>query len=162
MMNAILFRSATLLALLLVCLPAIAQRTRFESRGEAYVAAEERDMVDAALVRHVFGAPPSGKGQIVFFRSARSASDDPEVRKNGNEVAKLPSGSYFIVAVAPGMHAFTVDAEAGEVLTVEVKPGRTHYVKVGNRSAEGERPYLSRADAITFLDVATGKHKTTL
>ena len=161
-MNAILFRSATLLALLLFCLPAIAQRTRFESQGEAYAAAEDNAMIEAALVRHVFGAPPSGQGQIVFFRSVRSVSTALEVHKNGTELAKLPSGSYFIVAVPPGAYAFTADAEAGEVLTVQVKAGGTHFVKASNRRADGERPHLSRADALTFLDAATGRHQSIL
>lgn len=161
MMNAILFRSATLLALLLFCLPAIGQRTRFESQGEAFVAAEEKAMIETALVR-VFGAPPSGKGQIVFFRSPKSTSTAFDVRENGAELAKLPSGSYFIVAAQPGTYSFTVDAEAGEVLTVEVKPGRTHYVKASNRRAEGERPYLSRADAMSFLGAIGGRRLSIL
>lgn len=161
-MNSILLRSATLFALLVFCLPAIAQRTRFESRGEAYSAAEERDMVETALVRHVFGAPPAGKGQIVFFRSARATTTEVAVRENGNELAKLPGGSYFVVAVQPGTYAFTVDAETGQTLTVRVRPGRTHFVRAGNRRAEGERPYLSRADAISFLDMATGRHQSIL
>ncbi|MCI4568265.1 hypothetical protein [Lysobacter sp. CFH 32150] len=161
-MNAILFRGATLLALLLFCLPAIAQRTRFESQGEAFIAAEDKAMIETALVRHVFGAPQSGKGQIVFFRSQKSTSAAFEVRENGAELATLPSGSYFIVAAQPGTYSFTVDAEAGEVLTVEVKPGRTHFVKASNRRAEGERPYLSRADAMTFLGAIGGRRLSIL
>lgn len=161
-MNSILFRSATLFALLVFCMPAIAQRTRFESQGEAFIAAEEMDMVEIALARHVFGVPPSGMGHIVFFRPATAATTDFEVRENGAELAKLPSGSYFVVAVQPGMHSFTVDAETGDVLTVQVKPGRTHYVKATHRRAAGERPYLSRADAMAFLDVAVGRRRSIL
>lgn len=160
-MNAKLFRCVTFLALLLFCLPALAQRTRFESQGEAFVTAEDEAMIETALVR-VFGAPPSGKGQIVFFRSSKSTSTAFEVREGGAELATLPSGSYFIVAAKPGTYSFTVDAEAGEVLTVEVKPGKTHYVKAGNRRAEGERPYLSRADAKTFLGAIGGRRLTIL
>ena len=154
-MNRILLRSATLFALLTFCLPAVAQRVQFWTQGAAYVAAEEKAIAEDALVR-VLGGPPSGKGQIVFFRSTRSASSDVEVRENGNEIAKLSGGSYFIVAASPGTHAFTVNAETGETLTVQVKPGGTHFVKVGTRRADDDRSYLLHADAMSFLDVAGG------
>lgn len=161
-MNAILIRSATLFALLAFCQPAIAQRFRFESQGEAYIAAEDKAIVEAALVRQVFGAPPSGKGQVVFFRPARAASTAFEVRENGNELAKLPSGSYFVIAVEPGLHTYTVDAGTENVLNVQVKPGRTHYVRATHKRTESQRPYLSRADGMAFLDVATGRHQPIL
>lgn len=160
MMNTILIRSATLLALLLFCLPTLAQRTRFESQGEAFVAAEEIAMIDTALVRHVFGTPPSGKGQIVFFRPPKSTNTAVEVRKDGTGLASLPDGSYFVIAAEPGMHAFTVDTETGEVLTVEVRPGKTHYVRVSHGRTQDDRPYLSRTNAMAFLDMATSRPRT--
>jgi hypothetical protein len=160
-MNAFQSHGAILCALLVFSMPVAAQRVRFESQGEAFVAAEEKAMVEAALVRHVFGTPPSGKGQIVFFRPARSTDTAFEVRENGTELAKLPSGSYFVTAVQPGMHAYTI-AETGDVLTVQVRPGRTHYVKATHRRTDGERPYLSRANAMTFLDMATGRRQSRL
>lgn len=160
-MNTIVFRSSTLSVLLAFCLPLAAQTVRFEARGEADVAAEEKAMAEAAVARHVIGVPSGDKGQIVFFRPARSAGTviDFEVRESGTGLVVLPSGSYFVVAVPPGTHTYTADAETTGVLTVEVKPGKTHYVKATSSGGTNVRPRLSRSDAVAFLGAATGKRK---
>ncbi len=84
---------------------------------------------------------------------------DFEVRESGAGLAELPSGSYVVVAVPPGTHTYTADAETTGVLRVQVKPGKTHYVKATSSGSMNVRPRLSRSNAVAFLGAATGKRK---
>lgn len=75
-------------------------------------------------------APSAGKGRIVFFRERKfkGAAVSFKVREGVQEIGKLSSGTFFIVEVPAGPHAFTVHSEAKDVLNLEVEPGETYYV----------------------------------
>ena len=153
-------RHATLSLLLVMCLPAVAQDVRYESRGEAYIAGLEREDVEAAISRQVAAAAPADKAQVVFFRPAKLLDADVEfeVRESGVELARLPGGSYFVVAVPPGTYTYTTDAD-GSPLTLTLKPGRTYFAKAEPPRNDRDRPRLLRSNAMAFIDAANGRRR---
>lgn len=101
----------------------------------------------------VIGAPPDGKGQIVFFREKKftGSAIRYKVREGTNELGKLSSGTYFVVPVEPGTHEYVVHSEAKDVLTLEVEAGETHYVQgTVTMGFLAGHPNLSPSDEATF------------
>lgn len=75
-------------------------------------------------------APPEGKGQVVFFRTGGSGfALGCGVNENGERLSALGAGKYFILPTEPGSHTYTVKSEATDLLTLEVEPGETQYVR---------------------------------
>lgn len=180
-MRSVLFRSAMSCVLLCLCLSVSAQEVKVESQGEATVAAEEQaeTKVEATAEANVetkaegnaeatatteapgngaIGAPPAGKGQIVFFRPSKfaGAAVGFKVREGTTELGKLRSGNYFVAAVEPGTHEYTVHSEAKDILTLEVEAGETYYVQgtISMGFMVG-RPNLSPSDQATFDGMAS-------
>ena len=96
--------------------------------------------------------PPSGKGQVVFFR-ARSLMGTGQwfkVRENGAALGKLSNGAYFVRVTDPGVHVYTAttEPEAKDKLRLEVDPGETYYV-------EGQ---LTKGLAIGVPDIIPSDH----
>lgn len=145
-MNAVLFRSAMACALLALCLSTNAQQMKIESQGQAAVDAETQRMTAVAMAE-ALGQPPGGKGQVVFFRSAKSPGASAQVQENGSALGELPAGMYFVAIVAPGAHSYGVD-DSGNTAAVNVAADKTHYVQViRNRSG---RTQLLRSNATAF------------
>jgi len=99
------------------------------------------------------GAPPAGKGQIVFFRDKKFVGSliSYMVREGTTEIGKLSNGSYFVLAVDPGTHVYTVHSEAKDNLTLEVEAGETYYVSSGiTMGFMAGRPNLAPSDEATF------------
>ncbi|MGJ7902304.1 DUF2846 domain-containing protein [Lysobacter sp. 1R34A] len=115
----------------------------------------------AAAGSGLIAAPPAGKGQIVFFRPPKfvGGAVGYKVREGAVELGKLRSGKYFVVAVEPGAHEYTVHSEAKDILNMEVEAGETYYVKgtvtIGILAG---RPNLSPSTVAEFDEVA-GKLK---
>ena len=99
---------------------------------------------DYAQVQAVFGTqqasrgwldippPPQGLGQVVFFRrKSMTGIQWFNVRENGQALAKLTSGTYFILPIQPGLHEFTArsEPELKDHLTLKVDQGETYYVE---------------------------------
>lgn len=125
------------------------------------VAAAELAAVAVSAAAGAIGTPPSGKGQIVFFRPSKFAGGAIgfKVREGQTELGKLRSGKYFVAVVEPGQHQYTVHSEAEDVLTLEVEAGETYYVQgTINMGFLVGRPNLSPSDAVTFNGMA-GKLK---
>lgn len=102
-------------------------------------------------------APEAGKGQIVFFREKKfaGAAVNYIVREGEQELGKLSSGSYFVLQVEPGAHAYTVHSEAKDVLNMEVEAGETYYVIGGiTMGFLAGRPNLSPSDQAVFDDMS--------
>lgn len=111
----------------------------------------------APAVAGKIGAPPAGKGQIVFFRPSKfaGAAVGFKVREGQAELGKLRSGKYFVAVVEPGQHQYTVHSEAEDVLNLEVEAGETYYVQgTINMGFLVGRPNLSPSDAATFGAIA--------
>jgi hypothetical protein len=143
-------RLAVLCALLLVALPALAQRVKYEANGQADVTADNFMLVEAAVIRDVTGLAPSSMGQVVFFRSDRPAGDAPElqVREGDADLHALPGGGYFVAVVPPGMHHYSVN---GQVLSLDVEAGRCYYLRAADN---GGRSRLAASNAMVFLNAA--------
>lgn len=122
------------------------------------VAAAEPAAAAAPAAGGPIGTPPSGKGQIVFFRPSKFAGGAIgfKVREGQTELGKLRSGKYFVAVVEPGQHQYTVHSEAEDVLTLEVEAGETYYVQgTINMGFLVGRPNLSPSDALTFNGMAS-------
>jgi len=107
----------------------------------------------AAAGNSAIGAPPAGKGQIVFFRDKKFVGGliSYMVREGTTELGKLSNGTYFVLAVDPGTHVYTVHSEAKDNLTLEVEAGETYYVSSGiTMGFMAGRPNLAPSDEATF------------
>jgi hypothetical protein len=110
-----------------------------------------------AATNSLVGAPPAGKGQIVFFRPSKmiGAAIGFKVREGETELGKLRSGKYFIAAVDPGTHEYNVHGETKDVLTMEIEAGETYYVQgtLGMGIVAG-RPNIAPSDEATFMGLS--------
>jgi len=97
--------------------------------------------------------PPSGKGQIVFFRKGGlvGAAIVYKVREGEAALGTLSPGHYFVSVVDPGRHTYTVHSEVKDNLTLEVDDGETYYVQgtVQMGMLVG-RPAITPSDQHTF------------
>ncbi|WP_374556783.1 DUF2846 domain-containing protein [Thermomonas sp.] len=112
----------------------------------------------ASATSSMIGAAPEGKGQIVFFRPSKfmGAAIGFIVREGQTELGKLRSGNYFVAAVEPGTHEYTVHSEAKDVLTLEVEAGETYYVQGSiSMGVMAGRPNLSPSDRAAFEAIAS-------
>lgn len=116
-------------------------------------AATDAAAATAPMSTGKIGAPPDGKGQIVFFREKKFAGSAIryKVREGQTELGKLSSGAYFVLPVEPGTHEYVVHSEAKDVLTMEVEPGETYYVQgTVTMGFLAGHPNLSPSDQATF------------
>src|SRR5262245_51033249 len=96
-MNTLSFR-ATLAALLFAAaLPAFAQKVTVENQGQASENVTARALTAEALESDL-GKPPSGRAQVVFFRSPKSPGDPVAIRDaaGGVPLIELEPGMYFV------------------------------------------------------------------
>lgn len=125
------------------------------------IAEEASDANAAPATNGSIGAPPAGKGQIVFFREKKFVGGGVsyKVREGENELGKLSNGTYFVSVVEPGAHEYTVHSEAKDILNLEVEAGETYYVTGGiTMGVFAGRPNLSPSDQAAF-DALAGKLK---
>lgn len=144
-MKTVPFRSALTCTVLLVALSASAQQMQIESQGEAAIQAQKEALVAMSMSKAI-GLPMAGKGQVVFFRSARSPGAPLDIHADGDVVGDLPAGMYFAVPATPGTHAYAT-GNAGP-LSVAVTKDKTYFVQV-IRDRAG-RPHLLRSTAVKF------------
>ncbi|WP_428680494.1 DUF2846 domain-containing protein [Sphingopyxis sp.] len=92
--------------------------------------AKEEKSDDGKGVKKVIPAPPEGKGQVVFYRpGGMGFALGCGVNENGERLSALGANKYFILPTDAGSHSYTVKSEATDLLTLEVEPGETYYVK---------------------------------
>ena len=119
-------------------------------------------MADLAQIQTksgVIAAPAAGMGQVVFYRpgSIMGAALGCTVHEGEPQIARLGSGKYYVVPMAPGKHDFSTRGEAQDHITLEVEDGETYFVKcnIGMGVMSG-RANLSPADEATFAKKAKG------
>src|SRR5262245_33918841 len=103
-------RSLKILAILVFAAattPAFAQKVVIERQGEASKAATSHVLTAEAVEKYI-GKPPSGRAQVVFFRSSKSPGENVAVRDaaGGQPLIELEPGTYFIATTMPGSHAY--------------------------------------------------------
>lgn len=111
---------------------------------------------EAPAASTIAPAPAGDMGTVVFFRPSKmvGALVGFKVREGEKELGTLSSGSYFVVHVPAGAHAYTVHSEAKDVLNVEVEPGETYYVQGSiSMGVLVGRPNLAPSDATAFNSV---------
>ena len=106
------------------------------------------------------GEPEAGKGQIVFFRTGGMGfAMGCGVNENNARISALGAGKYFKIPVEPGTHSYMAKSEAKDVLTLEVDPGETYYVRCTIKMGiMAGRPNLSPSTKDEF-DKSSGKLK---
>jgi hypothetical protein len=113
--------------------------------------------VTPASANTLVSPAPADKGQIVFFRESKfaGAAIGFKVREGENELGKLRSGNYFVAVVEPGKHEYNVHGETKDLLTLEVEPGETYYVKASiSMGFLAGRPNIAPSDEATFLSMS--------
>jgi len=96
----------------------------------APAAAKEEKADESKGVKKVIAAPSEGKGQVVFYRpGGMGFALGCGVNENGERLSALGAGKYVVLPADPGSHSYTVKSEATDLLTLEVEPGETYYVK---------------------------------
>lgn len=110
------------------------------------------------------GAPPAGKGQIIFFRPSRlmGGALGCTVRESGNQVGRLGNGKYFVHVAEPGTHVFTTSSEATDTLTLEIEPDETYFVTCGiGFGVMAGRPNIAPAERAAFEERASRMQRWT-
>jgi hypothetical protein len=148
-MNISILRTILPLALTFASLPVCAQSARLITQGPAFAFAEDQ-MITERVVDQIVGATPGEGAQVVFFRPADMRPLDANLSEHGTLLAQLPSGAFYAIAVAPGVHTYAVN---GDALHLEVAPGTRRFVRVGIRDT---RPQLVPSQALTFLRLSLG------
>ena len=93
--------------------------------------AQAADAAKPADAASAVPTPPSGKGQVVFFRRS-SLMGFPywtNIRENDTAYGKLSNGVYFVQTLDPGPHTFNTSVLGKDALKIEVDPGETYYVE---------------------------------
>ena len=82
-----------------------------------------------AAAGYAIPAPPKGKGEVVFYRSNAfmGYAISCAVHEGDKIVSHMPRGHYVIVVTEPGKHAYSVESEAKDTMTVEVEPDEIQY-----------------------------------
>ncbi|WP_411340944.1 DUF2846 domain-containing protein [Sphingopyxis sp. J-6] len=92
--------------------------------------AKEEKSDEAKGVKKVIPTPAEDKGQVVFYRpGGMGFALGCGVNENGERLSALGAGKYVVLPADPGSHSYTVKSEATDLLTLEVEPGETYYVK---------------------------------
>lgn len=85
---------------------------------------------EQAKDKKVISPPPAGMGQVVFFRTGGAGfALGCGINENGERLSALGAGKYVVIPATPGSHSYTVKSEATDLLTLEVEPGETSYVR---------------------------------
>jgi hypothetical protein len=137
--------------LLAVSLPLAAQKVKIESQGEAFTKVEAKELT-AAAVEDAIGKAPSGKAQVVFYRSTSSPGSPVAVRDaaGSQSLIDLDPGMYFVAITAPGSHAYAT-SDTGP-FPMDLEPGRTYYVQaIRNKKGQAQ---LLRSSAEKFQRAA--------
>lgn len=138
-------RAAAFCMLVLLALPAMAQRARYDHNGQADVVATNQMIVEAAVVKDLTGMPPERLGQVVFFRGGRPGGDELVVRDGSARLHALAEGNWFVALVPAGVHHYAID---GHSMALDVQPGRSYYVRASGNGG------LSRSNVMVFLNAA--------
>ena len=84
-------------------------------------------------VAKVVGTPADGKAKIIFFREKKfaGAAIKCNVIKDGQNLAILKSGMYFVLEVEPGTHKFDAQKKVKDSITLDVEEGEVVFVEGG-------------------------------
>lgn len=133
--------------------PAAAQEPPPAPAAEEGTAEPAEKPADEAAAAGRVAPPPSGKGQVVFFRPSNmmGMALSFSVHEGDKGIGKLGNGSYFVHVADPGTHLFTIQSEVTDKLTLEIDDGETYYVKqtIGVGIVAG-RPRLTPAEKGDF------------
>lgn len=109
--------------------------------------------IPTRLIAGKIPPPPTGKGQVVFYRTGAimGFAISCAVQENGAKLSSLPPGRYAVITADPGVHSYSVRSEATDTLRMEIEPDETYFAKcaIGAGIAAG-RPNLSPSDELSF------------
>jgi len=100
--------------------------------------------------------PAVEQGTIVFYRLPKPIlpAGSFMIREGKVDVGMLRRGQFFIIKADPGIHEYTVHWEAKDVVTIEVEPAETSYVRGEiNRGFVVPRPNLAPSSEEAFESI---------
>ncbi|MEQ1688527.1 MAG: DUF2846 domain-containing protein [Sphingopyxis sp.] len=115
--------------------------------------ADEVARVEGMPAPAMIPAPPTGQGQVIFWRPGTmvGAAMGCGVNMGTERISALGAGHYFVVNLAPGTHEFNARSEARDALTLEIEPDEVYYVRCTIRMGfMVGRPNLAPSDAAAF------------
>jgi hypothetical protein len=124
-------------------------------------------LAEAAIAEDVQLPPTANVGTVVFFRSPKLAGLGTryKVREDDRELGKLSRATYFSIQVPAGTHHYWAFYEGPDLITLDVEPGETYYVRGElSQGLLNPHPNLTPSDKATFesmkpkLTDVTGKH----
>ena len=124
-------------------------------------------LAEAAIAEDVQLPPSANVGTVVFFRSPKLAGLGTryKVREDDRELGKLSRATYFTVQVPAGTHHYWAFYEGPDLITLDVEPGETYYVRGElSQGLLNPHPNLRPSDKATFesmkakLTDVTGKY----
>ena len=141
----------------LLAAPAGAQTDPAPATAPVAAAAPAAPVEAAPTMAGLIAPPPPGKGQVVFYRrgTMMGALISCAVSEEGTKLSSLSPGKYFVQVVEPGIHSFSVQSEAKDVLRMEVEAGQTYYASCAiTMGFMAGRPNLSPSDEPTFSSLS--------
>jgi len=124
-------------------------------------------LAEAAIAEDVQLPPSANVGTVVFFRSPKLAGFGTRyrVREDDRELGKLSRATYFTIEVPAGTHHYWAFYEGPDLITIDVEPGETYYVRGElTLGVLNPHPNLTPSDKATFesmkarLTDVTGKY----
>lgn len=87
--------------------------------------------VQQAATKPAAKAPVQQPATLVFYREKRfyGTGLKPQIYANGEEIAKLDNGRYFVLTLKPGTYQIEFSPKQ-DALQVEAKPGKTEVLEL--------------------------------
>ena len=123
-------KSIAVFALLLVCaIDAVAQTRPPAKRAATKPAAKVA--VQQAATQAVPKVAVQQPTTLVFYRQKRfyGTGLKPQIYVNGEEIAKLDNGRFFVLALKPGTYQIEFSPKQ-DPLQLEAKPGKTEFMEM--------------------------------
>ncbi|MBC7986350.1 MAG: hypothetical protein H7X93_06720 [Sphingomonadaceae bacterium] len=147
--------SPVLALALLTASPSFAQEAAGANSTEPPTQSEDEDDEQPIAIP----PPPAGMGQVVFYRPELFVGGGVRCRITEGEtmISRLGNGNFFVHVVTPETHEFSTRTEARDVLTLEVEPDETQFVRCRiNMGLFMGRPNISPSTAEEFAERSPG------
>jgi len=122
-------KTIAVFVLLLACVAGVAQTRAPASRAAAKPAAKA--VVQQAATKPAAKVAVQQNATLVFYRQKRfyGTGLKPQIYVNGEEIAKLDNGRFFVLALKPGTYQIEFSPKQ-DPLQLEAQPGKTEFMEM--------------------------------
>src|SRR6266850_4391372 len=123
-------KAIAVFVLLLVCAVGAVCQTRAPAKAAATKPAAKA-AVQQAATKPAAKAAVQQTATLVFYREKRfyGSGLKPQIYVNGEEIAKLDNGRFFVLALKPGTYQIEFSPKQ-DPLQIEAKPGQTEFMEM--------------------------------